>query len=103
MKVQPEIKVPLNQHTFLSNDSNKSELISLISDKLEEDGCSIKHSPDDADTMIVETALNLSKDGESVIVFANDTDIVIMLMHFWENQLGTIVVRSGYKKSGGTN
>ena len=97
----PDVKVPLNQHTFLSNDSDKSELISLISDKLEEDGCSIKHSPDDADTLIVETALNLSKDGESVTVFANDTDIVIMLMHFWENQLGTIVVRSEYKKSGG--
>ena len=51
--------------------------------------------------MIVVTALNLSKDGESVTVLANDTDIVIMLMHFWENQLGTIVVRSEYKMSGG--
>jgi hypothetical protein len=50
--VQPEIKVSLNQHPFLSNDSNKSELINLISDKLEEDGCLVKHSSTDADTMI---------------------------------------------------
>jgi hypothetical protein len=51
--------------------------------------------------LIVEATLNLSKDGESVTIFANGTDIVIMLLHYWENQLGAIVVRSEYKKSGG--
>ena len=53
VKIQREMKVSINQQAFLSNDSNKMKLIDLISEKLEADGCIIKRSMDDADTMIV--------------------------------------------------
>lgn len=50
--------------------------------------------------MIVKAALNLSESGESVTVFANDTDIIIMMMHIWKDEVRTALVWSEYKSGG---
>ena len=53
IKVHPETKVSVDQHRFFANDSNKVKLISLISEALIADGCTVKQAANDADTMIV--------------------------------------------------
>ena len=100
VEVQPHIKVSTNQNTFLSNDANKMKLIDLITEKLESDGCTVQRCTDDADTMIVRAALDHCKNGDSVTVFANDTDVIIMLMYFWKKEMGQVVIRSSYVKNG---
>ena len=57
VRVENPIKVTINQHTFLPNDSNKTELIKLLTPKLISDGSTVKQSKDDTDTMIVSAAL----------------------------------------------
>jgi len=52
--------------------------------------------------MIVKAALNHCQDGDSVTVFANDTDVILMLMYFWKEEMGQVVIRSSYKKDGRT-
>ena len=46
-----------NQQIFLSNESNKSQFISLLSKHLETDGNIVHIADGDADTMIVTYAL----------------------------------------------
>ena len=76
------------------------KLIDLIAEKLENDECTVLRSTDDADTMIVEAALAHSRNGDSVTVFANDTDVIIMLMYFWKTEMGQVVVRSSFTRNG---
>ena len=70
-----------------------------MSPTLEADGVTVKRAPDDTDTMIVSTALEFAQSGSSVTVFANDTDVIIMLLHFWNAELADMVIRSEYTKS----
>ena len=42
---------------FLNNKANKQRFIHYLSDNLERAGCSVDHSKDDADVLIVLTAL----------------------------------------------
>ena len=98
--VQPHIKVSTNQNAFLSSDANKTKLIDMITKKFEVDGCTVLRCTDDADTMIVKAALDHCNNGDSVTVFANDTDVIIMLMYFWKEEMGDVVIRSSYTKNG---
>jgi TusA-related sulfurtransferase len=50
--------------------------------------------------MIVKAALNHCKSGDSVTVFANDTDVIVMLLYFWKKEMGQVVIRSSYTKNG---
>lgn len=99
VEVQPHIKVATNQNAFLSSDANKTKLINLLSGKFQCDGCFVLRASDDADTMIVKAALDHCKNGDSVTVFANDTDVIIMLMYFWK-EMGQVLIRSSYTKNG---
>lgn len=51
------MNVPMSQETFLSNKSNKSRFISMLSKKLEAANINVKQAQDDADVVIIETAL----------------------------------------------
>ena len=59
----------------------------------------VEQARDDADTLIVKAALSFSEKEESVTVFANDTDVCIMLLYSWKFGDGEIVVRSDYKRN----
>ena len=52
-----------NQQVFLSNEKNKSQLISLLSNYLEDNGHIVHHSVGDADTLIVQCALEITAQG----------------------------------------
>ena len=90
--VQEYHKVPYTQDRFLSNNSNKTQLISLISTKLKDDGQNVTICKGDADTKIVYTALQLAeKNNVPIVVVADDTDIAMMLLYHWRDELGELI------------
>ena len=90
VKIKNQMQVIFNQHSFLSNDSNKMQLISLKTPKLEEDGAVVNRAANDAGTMIISAALELARDGNLVSVFANDTDVIIMLLHLRDDKIKNV-------------
>ena len=86
VQVQLHIQTQFPQHTFLLNNQNKMQLIDLLAQHLQADGYTTQRSNDDADTMIVSAAIDVAGRGESVTVFANDTDVIIIFYTF-----GTVI------------
>ena len=66
---------------FLSNKSNKQNFINLLGIKLQASGCTVIHGEEDADRLIVETAVE-SQLNHPTIVIADDTDVLILLIHY---------------------
>ena len=73
------------QHEFLSNDRNKSQFIDLLKHHLSWDGHNIKQSEYDADTLIVKSSLDLAHSGYVTTVVADDTDILVLLLHHYRS------------------
>ncbi len=91
----------VNQQTFLSNKKNKSQFISLLSHYLEANSQVVKQSTGDADTMIVACALQFAIEGNEVTVVADDTDVLVLLMYHWKENMANIRFQSEPKKSQG--
>ena len=89
----------VNQETFLSNEGNKAQFISLLSRYLESDAQTVHNSTGDADTMIVACALQMAMGGKEVNVVADDTDVLILLMHHWTETMADVYFLSEPKKS----
>ena len=53
----------------------------------------------DADTQIVGEAIGLACNKENVTVFAEDTDILILLLYFWNSKMAKIFMTSEAKKN----
>ena len=94
--VQPKKNTQLqySQSLFLTSNSNKTQLINLLSDAPKEAGHIVKTSNDDTDTLIVYTALNFATERMSVRMIATDTDTLIMLLYFWNNEMANILMLS---------
>ena len=67
---------------FLSNESNKSQFVELLNQHLVSDGHTVKKSDGDADTLIVSSAIEATSVNIPVVVVADDTDVLVMLLHF---------------------
>ena len=86
-------KVQFSQAKFLSNEHNKSELIKLISKFLRDDSQNVINCVGDADMKIVSTALDYSTvDGRTIVVVADDTDIAVMLLYHWREEMGDLIL-----------
>ncbi len=96
--IQP-MEAYVNQQTFLSNEKNKSQFISLLSHHLEANSQVVKQSTGNADTMIVACALQFAIEGNEVTVVADDTDILVLLMYHWKENMANIHFQSKPKKS----
>ena len=68
-----------NQEAFLSNKFNKNRLISLLIEKLQSVNITSKQAQDDADVLIIETALEQSITNTTVVV-GEDVDLYILLI-----------------------
>ena len=68
--------------------------------QLEKDNHQVTQAVADADTLIVSTVLKYASDGKSVSVFANDTDILIMLVFHWQDKMADINVLSTVQSQG---
>lgn len=69
----------VSQEKFLSNDNNKSRLITMLIVKLEDAGFICKQAYEDADTLIVTTAMGISGDYDVVVIVGEDIDILVIL------------------------
>ena len=85
-------KVHFSQGRFLSNEGNKDQIIKLISNFLRDDSQTAINCSDDADTTTVSTALGYCTSRCPVVVVADDTDIVIMLLYHWKKEMGDLIL-----------
>ena len=88
-----------NQYIFLSNVKNKVQFISLLSHYLKASDQMVHNSTGDADTMIVSCALQFATQGRDVIVVADDTDILVLLIYHWNSDMADVYLQSNVKKS----
>lgn len=73
------MNVTVSQEKFLSNSNNKSRLISMLSVKFEANNFVVKQAQDDADVLIIETALECSRTNRTVVV-GEDVDLLVILV-----------------------
>ena len=65
---------------FLANPHNKVKPIKMLSARLQAIGFMTKQRKEDADTLILKSAITCAEDGRSVITMAEDTDILVFLI-----------------------
>ena len=99
IQVNPEMEAYSNQEIFLKNEHNKSQLISILSRRLEDVGYETRTSVSDADTLIVSTAIEHASQN-NVFVIAYDTDILVLLVHHWKINMKNIFFLSEAKNRG---
>ena len=106
--LRPDSINKFDQTKFLANETNKMQLVNLLSSRLQQDGHLVLVSRGDADTMIASQALHLAKE-DDVDVICSDTDVLCLLVQHtvWktENHRGKIFFRkepqSGRPHTGG--
>jgi hypothetical protein len=87
------------QEAFLSNSKNKQNLIALLMKYICDCGVRVFQGEGDADTLIVSVALDEATVGSGpVAVFAEDTDILVLLLHHHKPDMNNIFVVSDSKK-----
>ncbi|KAE8747077.1 hypothetical protein FOCC_FOCC006215, partial [Frankliniella occidentalis] len=79
LTIRADTMVTTAQANFLGNGANKTSLICLLKPVLESAGLSVVQAQSDADTLIVEKALERAS-SHPVAVAANDTDILALLV-----------------------
>ncbi|CAC5403503.1 unnamed protein product [Mytilus coruscus] len=65
---------------FLSNQDNKQQFTNLLSGKFKASNYTVIHAPDDADLIIVQTAVSISEE-RHVVVIGEDTDLLVLLCY----------------------
>ena len=78
---------------FLSNTENKQEFINMLSSELVECGLETRHATDDADVLIVNTAVEYSTANE-VVLIGEDTDLLVLLCHHAKDDRKRIYFKS---------
>ena len=98
MKVELDADMMCSREEFFSNQSNKVQFIKLLTNSLSE----VHHvinCEGDADTQIVKEALDFVCEGREVTVVADDTDILVLLLHHWQPSMTNIYLRNEPKKN----
>ena len=81
---QTQMSLKIKKEEFLSNDENKQRFINLLGDSLEAAGCEVHHAKDDADLLIVQTAIKVALQ-RNVILVGDDTDLLVLLCYHTRN------------------
>ena len=84
VSINPNSIAHNNQHVFFSNAGNKSQFIDLLKDRLKETALRVHQSQNDADTLIVKVAIKTAQTGQECAVVADDTDVLVLLVHYFE-------------------
>lgn len=69
----------VSQQKILANESNKIRLISMLKRIFEQSNFLVKQATEDADTLIICTAIEMSSEYDSVIVVGEDIDLLVLL------------------------
>lgn len=81
------------KETFLNNSVNKQKFISMLSECLVADGVQVRQASEDADCLIVETAIELA-DQSNVTVVGEDTDVLVLLLFHVKQHHKSVIFRS---------
>ena len=65
---------------FFQNKGNKQAFIDMLSDEMRKEGIDTIHAEDDADLLIVQTAVSMAE-YKTTFVIAEDPDILVLLCH----------------------
>ena len=82
---------------FLNNKAKKQRFIHYLSDNLERAGCSVDHSKDDVDVLIVLTAVASARHKETLLI-GDDTYLLVLLLHNVEMDAHEVFLKSEPKK-----
>ena len=86
-----ETKVTSKREEFLRNRNNKVKLIDLLKKRMQKSNIVTHQSKEgDADTLIVQTTLQITQQNESVVVAADDTDVLVMLLYHLKKSMNVI-------------
>ena len=85
------VLVASKKDSFLAHPYNKSKFIDLLATALESE---VTRCKGDADTSIVSAVLDHCCEGENVVLLAADTDLLIMLLYFWNDLMGHVIMKS---------
>jgi len=61
----------------------------------------VHYAPDDADTLIAATALDLARQQTPVTVVAEDTDVLLLLVHHFQSSMADVFMLSRTKTHNG--
>jgi hypothetical protein len=75
-----------NQGAFLSNNRNKAQFVIHLIESFRGEGYLVHQAHDDADTLIVEKAIQCAHSEKDTVV-ANDTDILVLLVCHFESAM----------------
>lgn len=87
----------VKQDKFLKNAKNKVRLIKGLMNKMESVGTT-KVAKGDADTLIVNTAIDLSKTKPNVVLVGTDVDLLLLLAQFSKSKNDIFLLKQGYDK-----
>ena len=87
--VSDKMVVTTSCEMFLRNTPNKAQFIKMLGAHLEARGLEVVYSSGDPDILIVQTALENAL-FEEVTVSAEDTNVLILLMAYWNGTLHDI-------------
>jgi hypothetical protein len=94
--------VSFDQEAFLSNTSNKQHFINMLAQHLRDCNFHIRQSEGDADIDVAAAAIHLTEHGNPVEVYAEDTDILALLLYHWQPSKAPVFFKSdGKAKSPG--
>lgn len=88
----------IKKDVFLTNLENKQKFIYLLGEYLSNRHVEVHHANDDADTNIVNIAIEKAKTKE-VVLFGEDTDLLVLLCHHYKTSLQKIIFRSTLRKN----
>lgn len=89
--INESMDVQTSQEKFLSNDQNKIRLIAILTEKFLNSGVGVIQAEDDADTLIVQTAIQKTQNYRKVIVIGEDIDLIVLLLTLSTTQSDQIV------------
>lgn len=67
---------------FFSNENNKREFIKSLSEKLVKKGYYVHQAVEDADTMIIKTAIDKANSYSTIIIVGEDIDLLVLLTDY---------------------
>ena len=96
---KPRSEVNCKQSEFLSNNDNKTALIKALALKLRAKGHVVVECEGDADRTIAMKGIEVPRERKFATVIADDTDILVMLVHMWDQTMDDLFLRHEARKS----
>ena len=88
-----------SQADFLANRRNKARLIEMLAGWFQAAQIQVRQAQNDADTLIIRTALEIELSGKSVVVVGSDTDLLAMLIARTRQDGRVLMLHPGTSKS----